>query len=147
MIRGRTFPLSQRPRRLSGPSASAYRIYSGPSLSTGVHIITFGNLPLLLYGCVLQHINCPEHRLHFIISRHSGYRSSCSVVKLQIQYLLERRHLFALRYINFLLILPVYVIANGSTALCWALAALHSFVILYKVTRTPWSGINQWQGL
>jgi hypothetical protein len=28
----------------------------------------------------------------------------------------------------------------GSTALCWALAALFSFVNLYAVGRTPWTG-------
>jgi hypothetical protein len=29
---------------------------------------------------------------------------------------------------------------NGSTDICWALAAFSVFVILYKVGRTPWTG-------
>jgi hypothetical protein len=29
---------------------------------------------------------------------------------------------------------------NGSTALFWALAALFSFIIIYTVGRTPWTG-------
>jgi hypothetical protein len=40
-----------------------------------------------------------------------------------------------------------YYYYYGSTALCWALAAFFSFLILYIVGRTPWTGISPSQGL